>query len=463
MKKSTRLFDGGELASVANVTMRLKQDRKHNGETVYGSSVRMLQYMTYYPGLYSHLNASSQLLLDSVTQELQQYDVHTFRIIGSGTSGLNTFKDDWWASTMQTYRLAEIPNNSTTPVFDAWWDEEARVAAWFGGVERSPSAPFFMLDRYFRIKSTGIVLDDDPTTRCHRALFKTLGKLLFMGVTSQVSTIGYTVFMSDADGHIRAWAQNVARKFELHGETLVGKKYAFSYSPSAVVRKDDGSAWVMVPLVEAMVRELQFETMLNLVLGGYNESFTTLVSAEAGKVHFSDSYHCIVDLVDTVVDTSDSTAQIRNKLYPGVVRFFTDLMVGIHDMYANLSADLLQKEGIQMVKIPKELLANNSVDDGSGGSPLQWQPTALTAGILKFFPGMTPPVNVIWEYRNATRCYRSLELRYLNESVRCWVEENSNEKGRVEYKSEAFRLIMFSNWSISLVLNCIAIAIALEF
>lgn len=83
--------------------------------------------------------------------------------------------------------------------------------------------------------------------------------------------------------------------------------------------------------------------------------------------------------------------------------------------------------------------------------------------MLKFWPAVTPPSSVIEAYRNATTCYDTLETRYLNESVRCWVEPNNVLKTRVEHKSILMGKIIFSIWSTSLVLNLIASFIAASF
>lgn len=97
------------------------------------------------------------------------------------------------------------------------------------------------------------------------------------------------------------------------------------------------------------------------------------------------------------------------------------------------------------------------------GSPVFWTPTAFTAGILKLWPKTPPPSSVIEAYRSATTCYATLELRYLNESVRCWVEPNNVRKIRVEQKSVLMAQIVFSIWATSLVLNAIAAFIAMAF
>lgn len=83
--------------------------------------------------------------------------------------------------------------------------------------------------------------------------------------------------------------------------------------------------------------------------------------------------------------------------------------------------------------------------------------------MLKFWPRSTPPPSTIEAYRNATTCYATLELRYLNESVRCWVEPNHVQKTRVEHKSVLMGKVVFSIWSTSLVLNSIASFIAASF
>ena len=112
-----------------------------------------------------------------------------------------------------------------------------------------------------------------------------------------------------------------------------------------------------------------------------------------------------------------------------------------------------------------QILGNINVenDDFSLGSPIYWRPTPLTAGLLKFIPAITPPSKTVAALRNATRCYATLELAYLNGSVRCWVEPSNVGKTKVQYAAEALRKLLFSTWAISVVLNITAMLITLDY
>lgn len=230
---------GVTLATVKTASMRLKLDKKLNGEQVYGSSLRMLDYMACYPEYYSYLQHQvTHLDTSTAGSPSTAYDSIKFSILGSGTSGLNTFKGDWWANTMEVYRLRELSRmTATSPVVDPWWDDERKIASWFQKLESSPDAPFYLFDKYIDVKTRGVVLNDDPKTACHRAFFKTLTKIAFLSLLGSTQLPSYLIFMSNINGGARPWFATTMQKFELYGETIAGIRHAFSYSRDTAPRK----------------------------------------------------------------------------------------------------------------------------------------------------------------------------------------------------------------------------------
>ncbi|DAZ96951.1 TPA: hypothetical protein N0F65_012054 [Lagenidium giganteum] len=443
-----RIFSSMTLTSMVESSMRFKLDKKVNGDLQFGSSIRMLQFMAYYPEYYSHLETSVRDAVDESANQLvqYQYDQFQYSILGGAMSGMNTFKNDWWANTMGVYRLAEVPREPN--------------------LEGSAEAPFFLLNDFFDIASPGAALDESPLTRCHRAFYKTLGKFAFVGLLTISQPPAFLVFMSNAEGGAKPWFADTIRRFELYGENIAGKRHAFPFSSSIVARKDDGSAWVTIPLYQAMLDYLGKNQTLQSILAGYNASFSTVMTTEYGWVHFPDTPHCKIGFEKNNVTSDTNTIEkIMAKFYPATIQFFDAFLDRVPSIYQRMKHDL-ERNGTEMVAIrPESIVGSNSTPQNNGwvGSATFWQPTAFTVGMLKYWPAVTPPAATIALYRNVTRCYRTLELRYLNESVRCWVEEFNTEKTRTLYNSELLRNIVFSNWSISLVLNCIAIVIAARF
>lgn len=226
----SKRFVGITLATVSAASMHLKLDKKLNGEQVFGSSIRMLEYMVYYPEYYSYL----QHELKTAAGEF--FDQVSLTILGGGTSGLFTFKGNWWGNTMAVYRLRERSRDSESAVrIDPWWDDEAKFALWFEKLERTADAPFHMFDKYMDIAPHQVVLNDNSVTACHRAFFKALTKVAFLSLLSLTQLPSYLIFMSNING-ATAWFRTTMRKHELYGETIDGARHAFSYSLDAVTR-----------------------------------------------------------------------------------------------------------------------------------------------------------------------------------------------------------------------------------
>lgn len=226
----SKRFVGVTLATVDTASMHLKLDKKLNGEQVFGSSIRMLEYMTYYPEYYSYLTHELKIAAG------EPFDQVNLSILGGGTSGLFTFKNNWWGNTMQVYRLRERPSNlESVARVDPWWDDEAKFALWFEKLERTSEAPYRMFDKYMDIAPHQVVRNDNPATACHRAFFKALTKVAFLSLLSITQLPSYLVFMSNING-ATAWFKTTMRKSELYGETIDGTRRAFSYSLDAVTR-----------------------------------------------------------------------------------------------------------------------------------------------------------------------------------------------------------------------------------
>ncbi|KAF1326377.1 hypothetical protein FI667_g8565, partial [Globisporangium splendens] len=456
----TKRIGGMTLASVTTASMQLKLDKKLNGEQVYGSSLRMLEYMAYYPEYYSYLQHD----VHASTQAHAAYDSFTFSILGSATSGLNTFKDDWWGNTMGVFRLCELPKSTG---MDPWWDDELQIAAWFQRLEASINASFYIFDRHLDIQPANLVLNDDLKTCCHRAFFKALTKLAFLSLLGVSQLPTYLVFMSNINGGARPWFLTTMLRYALTGETIAGTRYEFSYSRDSASRRDDGSAWVAVPLLHAMLRNFGATKSLGMIVKEFNQTFPTLVATEYGQVHFTDQAHCKLGfLTQNVSEETNTIQKVMDKIYPSVVGSVRDILDAIPELHERMTREVAEKHGITIADLRNEMFTGSPsgpINAPAIGSPVFWTPTAFTAGMLKMWPGATPPPRTIETFRNVTACYRTLEMRYLNQSVRCWVEPGDIRVSRVEHSANLVRNIIFSNWSISLALNAIAIFITAEF
>lgn len=461
---TTRFLSHIEVAHELAATSRVKLDHTFNAATqVAGSSMRMLQYLAFFPELTS-VFASTTLVRDA-----SEHDVQTYKLLGATRSGINTFKEpSTGANAWMVFPLAEL-SDSERPS-DAWWDDERAYAAWFATLEATlATAPFRVFDAHLRVTSETRVspVDDRSATRCHRALFKVLAKVAYVALTTASKPTSYLMFMSEVALDHRTWLLTRAFTEELAGENFFGGRVAFAYRNGPFTRKDDGSAWVLVPLLHAMLEHFGAATTLALVAEELEQSLAHFVKVTDGDLQFPDAAYCHVDGRDAalVVDASDSIDDVVAKLAPGLEASVADLLALIPAMFAQMQAAMAAQH-VADVSLSRDQVLGTPVVTASTegvGAPTDWRPTALTAGLLKLWPSKTPLDVTVQQLRDATQCYRMLELRYLNVTTRCFAEPKSVLLRRRVVASEGMRTFFLNNWTMAVMLNTLASVIVLKY
>lgn len=450
----TSLLKHFQVASQTMLAVQVKLDHDFNAANqVAGSSLRMLQYMAFLPELASVFE--SKLVQNGETEE---YDCQVYKLIGASRSGIDTFKEpSTGANSWMVYPLAEL-GDAERPN-DSWWGEEREYAAWFQSQEANTStAPFRIFDTHLRISSTMKVTlaDDNSSTRCHRALFKVLGKLAYLALVRTSKPASYLMFMSEVSVDHYSWLLNNVFTEELVGESFFGGRVGIPYRNGPYTRKDDGSSWVVVPLLNAMLQYYGSSTTLAYILAEFDRSFADFVKTSDGDLRFPDTVYCHVDGLDAATQTatsSDDVGDIYTKIYSGLEASVADILTLIPDVHARMVSAMTAK-GVSIVSLSKEQIVGNSVV--TYGPPNDWRMSVFTVGLRKFWPPKTPLKEAVHQMQAASRCYRMLELRYLNTTTRCFAEPNNVRMKRVRYQSEAMRKFLLSNWSMAVMLNTMA-------
>ncbi|GAB9463347.1 hypothetical protein Gpo141_00000811 [Globisporangium polare] len=457
------------MGSLTMVTSQLKLDHAFSSATqVTGSSMRMLQAMAFFPDILSVFDS------DTKGSGSSAYDYQNYKLIGATGSGINAFKDSsTGANTWMVYPMAEI-GTSEAPA-DSWWDEAQEYASWFQEQEADMStAPFRVFNDHLSISSTLRITpaDDNNQTRCHRALFKVLGKVAYLALVGLSKPTSYLMFMSEVSVDHRTWLLNQVFAEELVGENFFGDRVAFPYRSGAFTRKDDGSAWVVIPMLNAMIEHFGASETLTTLLQELDRSFTDFVKASNGDLQFPDAASCHVSGLSNaatgqaaVVSAGDKVSDIYGKIYPGLEGSLTDLLALIPDLNTKMSVAMASRR-IYMVTFTSDQIVGTPVvtelTEGYG-PPNYWQPTAFTAGLRKFWPPKTPLKATVQQMRAASHCYRMLELRYLNTTTRCFAEPNSVKVLRRAYASEAMRKFFMSLWSMAVMLNTMAWVVVIKY
>ncbi|DAZ97465.1 TPA: hypothetical protein N0F65_009948 [Lagenidium giganteum] len=421
---------------------------------VLGSSMRMLQYMVFFPDLVSVYVSSTSA----------SHDTQNYKLVGSTGSGINTFKNSVSANTLMIFPLRELPKEDAPPA--KMWTDEAKYAAWYRNFEASNDSPLEILDPYLSAQAfdLGPILsaDDFTRNRCHRAIFKVLGKVALLTLFKLSQPASYLMFMSEADEDTRTWMLSQIRKQEMTIETLSGERVAYPFRHGQFTSKDDGSNWVVAPLLSAMVEYLGIDAVLSAYLEELDDSFRLFVTSLNGVLRFADTdLYCGVHALGNgteLVGDSDSLDVIYGKIYPGLAKAAEDLLFKAPAIAANISNAMVAAGAEPVVIYREHIVGTAEVTQSTTGlgSPLYWQSTVLRAGLLKFWPLKTPLADTIRHVQSTTSCYDVLELRYLNVSKRCFGEPQNVQLRRNRYESEGLRKALLSNWSLAVMLNTIA-------
>ncbi|TMW68450.1 hypothetical protein Poli38472_005918 [Pythium oligandrum] len=454
------------VASVTTAATQFKFGRKTTRSAqATGSSMGMLQAMVYYPDIVSTFTSS--FTTDTTTGITS--DLQTYKLLGAVGSEVMTFKDSYTVNSMKVYHLAELRHGSDGRL-DRWWDDEAEYAAVFQAMEASPLAPFNVFNSYLHIESATRVAptDDDANTRCHRALFKVVAKVAYLALLETFKPASYLMFMGEVSNGAKNWLINQIFNEELIAESFSGERLAFTYRNGPYTRKDDGSGWVAIPLLSAMLQYYGKEATSAALMLELTTSLSLFLKETTGNINFPDAAHCRVSGPTGTaqeVTASDDMDEIITKILPGIQSAVLDLLDQVPTHLSTMKATLVAKK-VPWFELTEEQIVGTPVitkaTEGQG-PPTTWVATAFTAGLLKLWPPKTPTTEVIKHLRRGTVCYKMLDLRYFNTTMRCFAEPQNTVIARTRYFSEKMRAFFLTTWSLSNVLNTMAGFVVLKY
>ncbi|GLE08824.1 hypothetical protein PINS_up020248 [Pythium insidiosum] len=462
-RRTTTFLKHLRVATATYVAAQFKFDARR-ASTASGSSLRVLQQMAAYPDVVSRVTVET--LTDASGAA---YDRQQLRLLGWVGADIATFKDSFTANSMALLPLQELaPRAGARENALAVWDAERQFAAWFRDLEATAAAPFKLLDKHLKILSVARVAptDDHAATRCQRALFKVLGKVALLALLDASLPASYLLFMGETASGARSWLVNQLDREELVGETLSGERVAFAYRSGASVRKDDGSAWVVVPLLQAMVAALGKDAALSALLQELDRSLALFLREMNGNVNLPDAAQCKLSGVDAnAVVAGDSVEDVVAKILPGLQAALLDLVEQLPSISAAFQAAMTSKGLDWPAPSAEQLVGNAAITNSTEGRgpPGDWAFTAFTAGLAKFWPPKTPTPEAVERLRNTTVCYRVLDTRRFRAGVRCVVEPQSVVVLRTALRSERMREFFLGVWSSSVMLNTMAGMVVLKY
>ncbi|GLD91910.1 hypothetical protein PINS_up000443 [Pythium insidiosum] len=424
----------------------LKRDRAMSGAMLVGSSVRHMWYMMKYPNsFYSYM-----------VPEIRDDTVYLqYRQLGSWHSGFNGMKFDFTRNVMAVIKLEERSRAEGTGISVDWFEQEQAFADWFRAYEVQTGGLVDLVQRRFGDMS----VSRDKQVACYQGLLRKIAQVSWIMALRAKPVLNHLVYTAmEAGGDPAGWTL----KQMLLGELVVENPYGFR-SPISYVRTEIspnlGNAWPMIPLLNALRIGLTSAVVKQMLMTEMNVTYNALIELEAGDTQFRDVVFCPIGVDSMGVLRTDDKPTMYNRIYPALQLLVSDLIDQVDTIHQKMEAE------VAPVQVRQEFIAYNRHHAifNYEGSPVFWQNNALQIGLMRLATKEAPFPTDLAPVRASIVCYNTLELRYLNVSTKCWNEPGSVEETRIKKFSAGLRVIMFSTWSMGVVLNAIGAYVAFHY
>ncbi|GLE06468.1 hypothetical protein PINS_up015715 [Pythium insidiosum] len=447
-RDSQQLFLRSEMTRATVSQWALKPDRPMSGPMQMGSSLRMMNYMSWYRNsYYSFLNSS--VVGDVVVADWRQF--------GGYFVGFNGFKYDFARATMGVYRLAEQRADRTVNDPAQSFARERAIARWFAQHEReSPNSLVAVLRDVWGADES--VAFDPTTSGCPHAFLRMLAQSAWILALERRPVLSHLAYMSITDVDDPApWFYSQLTVNSLVGENIVGDRVRFPFNREEGTPYT-GSAWVMVPVLQALL-SVSNETEIAAALDAQVDvSFFQLMSTEGGKLMLKNADHCSYGWATLNVTAADDKDGVWAKIRPKVRATVERVVRQVPVVFAELNA-------FSPVAIRHEYVTSQRPNTvyGLEGPPVFWEHTPLGVGLVKLGSRLAPTDDEVAVWQQSLTCYETLETRFVNVSTRCWSEPKNTVDALVRVRSVGLRMLMFTMWSLGVVLNAIGAVVSLKF
>ncbi|GLE00449.1 hypothetical protein PINS_up009206 [Pythium insidiosum] len=403
---------------------------------VQGEPSRMIEYMWYYEKLYSFFD--SRQLASDVFQ-------HEMLLAGTLRSGLNTFRDDYFAMTVRHFLIRERPqNDDAAKRMTRAIDADEAVAEWFRTAQAREAISIREV-----VAST---LDETRNNAvCHDAMVFLLAQVTWIMALTETPILVALVYFATMNGarQTAPWFLEQMLKMQITGQTSLGQMRSFQYTDPS---NDVGAAWPMIPLLSIFRDVYGEQKTATMLLKQLNSTFPTLAGVSNGHIDFSLQSGCTLGRGDARAMPTDPIQTVYTKLYPSLVATVASILArtpSVHDaMLQEVSSSLfIRREYLTGTKVfPKPIVTHR-------GPPVFAEHTALNIGLMKLSTKNVPRQRDVRKLLKFEHCYDVLELRFLNITTRCFFEDGSLTERRVVKSATRLRRLMSVLWGLAAVLN----------
>ncbi|DAZ94762.1 TPA: hypothetical protein N0F65_011326 [Lagenidium giganteum] len=441
-----KTFVGASMTRSTQSVTNLKLNRPMTGAMIMGNAPRHLEYLTYYRDwFYSYLNVTVEG--DTIVSDWRQ--------LGAYYAGFNGFKFDFTHNTMGVFRLSERTKAEGTGYAHDWFEQEKIIAAWYRNHEvNDPNSLITMASALWGTDYT-------PPSQgyCFEGWYRKLAQVAWIMALRLQPVMSHLVYMSmeDPDPPVTWFAkQMMANAFS--GENIGGIRVSFPVTETTVPPVS-GSAWPLVPLLNAFREQLGEEALLTVFMSEMNITFLDLIEVEQGDLMFHDAVHCRFGRVSMGVSQLDDKSTAWNKLYPKVREMVNSTIHRVNAIHQQLNNASVP------VNIPHEYLNYSKKSNTFKylGPPVYWTHQPLGVGLLRLSVKTCPSDTDLQQLRDSLVCYNTLETRFLNVSTRCWAEPSSTQEISETIDAQGLRTLRVIMWSLGLVLNLLGAVVSIRF
>ncbi|DBA04954.1 TPA: hypothetical protein N0F65_006956 [Lagenidium giganteum] len=434
----------------SNSSVLLKRDRALQGAMLMGSSIRNVWHLCRYPNsFYSYMTPEVNNVTDALELEYRQ--------IGALHAGFNGMKFDFTRNTMAVLKLSEQSKVETVNRTLATFALEQELANWYRDYEVRPDTGLVALVQQHFGSMDGV--DGTKQVHCYQGLLRKIAQVAWIMALRLQPVMNHLVYTAMVDGGDPAsWTLKQMLLSEVVAEDPYGNRVHMPYVRTSI-SADLGNAWPMIPLLAAFCSVRGSTFVLQELLLQMNSTYNQLIELEAGNSQLRDVVFCPIGQQSANVSAHDSKDEMYAKIYPLLVGVITDLLGRVDEIHKLMETEVVS------VQVRREIVLYDRYHSifNFEGSPVYWQNSALGIGLMRLTSKEAPFPEDLRRVQSTMVCYNTLELRYLNTSTRCWNEVSSVEEVRQKRFSEGLRVIVFSTWSMGIVLNLIGAYVAVTY
>ncbi|DAZ99476.1 TPA: hypothetical protein N0F65_001661 [Lagenidium giganteum] len=372
-----------------------------------------------------------------------------YKVIGAYHTGFNGMKFDYMHNMMAVWKLAEQPMEKSRATAAAAFEKEQRFADWFRNFEVNPDYGLVpAVQRLF-----GPMVED-----CYRGLIRKIAQVVWVMALRFQPAMNHLAYTGMADGgDPGTWTINQMLVTELIGENPYGTRVRIPYV-RATLAPDTGNAWPMVPLLHAFVAVHDEPFVVERLMAELNRTYPQLIEIERGTTNFRDVVMCPVGKHPPfIVAASDDKETMYKKIFPALRALVTEIVTNITAISTRMQSE------VATMSIPEAFVRLNRSHPifRFEGSPVYWVNKALSIGLIRLTTKEAPTAENLAVFIASMVCYDTIELRYLNQSQRCWNELGSATEVLKLIDSNGLRVVLFSMWSMGIILNLTAACVAL--